>query len=221
MSKVVLLGELDYEKFTYLRPPRPEASIPEMLFRHKEKLGWIAQAKMNGSSTVLFVSPERELFAYDRHGERLKSWAPSEESGDPFRRIQNGGWWVFNAELLNKAPATVKDTLYLYDILVANGRTLTHTSYEWRYGLLLETFRRRAVAETRTHFVMGPKLWVARNYKANFALALSAMEEDPAVEGLVFRDPEGKLTVRDLAPGGHGCDWLAKFRRPSRRTPMF
>jgi hypothetical protein len=186
-----------YNSFSYITPPRAEVKIPRSLLPSYEEKGWIGQIKKNGINSVIFVPPDRKPFAYNRHGEVHKQWTFTAASVAPFAALPGTGWYVFNAELLHsKVSGGPKDTNYVHDVLVADGRYLLGKSYAERYEMV------------RGLFSPGPNLLVAGYASAEFGAlfdSLSAGED----EGLVLKNPAGKLGTRD----GSGAGWMVKCRR--------
>lgn len=186
-----------YAGFSYITPPRAEVKIPRSLLASFEGKGWWAQIKKNGTNSVIFVPPDRVPFAYNRHGEAHKQWRFTAASAAPFAALPGTGWYVFNAELLHsKVSGGPKDTNYAHDVLVADGRYLLGKSYAERYAIV------------RGLLVPGPNLLVAGYETEGFGAlfdGLSAGED----EGLVLKNPGGKLGTRD----GSGAGWMVKCRR--------
>jgi hypothetical protein len=186
-----------YAGFAYITPPRAEVKSPRSLLSSYQEKGWWAQIKKNGTNSMIFVGPDRLPFAYNRHGERHKQWAFTAASAAPFAALPGTGWYVLNAELLHsKVRGGPKDTNYVHDVLVADGVYLLGKSYAERYAMV------------RGLFVPGPNLLVAEYVSEGFGAlfdSLSAGED----EGLVLKNPAGKLGTRD----GSGAGWMVKCRR--------
>jgi hypothetical protein len=186
-----------YDGFSYITPPRAEVKIPRSLLSSYEEKGWIAQRKKNGTNSVIFVGPDRKPFAYNRHGELHKQWKFTPASLAPFAALAGTGWYVFNAELLHsKVTGGPKDTNYVHDLLVDDGVYLLGKTYAERYARL------------GALLTPGPKLLLADYSRANFGALFDSLTagED---EGLVVKDPAGKLGTRD----GTRAGWMAKCRK--------
>lgn len=110
--------------YGFMYPPRPEKAIPPELIAYYQSEGFIAQVKKNGTCTVIAVAPDHSLNIWTRHGERHKAWKPDPESPSlrAFKKLPKR-WFVFVGELLHSKGVGIKDTLYLFDILV-DGKSL-------------------------------------------------------------------------------------------------
>ena len=127
---------MKYSKYTYLYPPRPEKAIPPGLLAAYEDKGWVGQYKKNGTCNVTFVSPEKEITVMTRHDAKHKAWAPTEASNKFFKELPGDGWYVFVSELLHSKTPTIKDTHYIFDILVYDGEHLSGMSFINRMDIL-------------------------------------------------------------------------------------
>jgi hypothetical protein len=188
---------MKYDGFAYITPPRAEVKIPRSLLASYQEKGWWAQIKKNGTNSVIFVPPDRKPFAYNRHGEIHKQWKFTPESLAPFAALPGTGWYVFNAELLHsKVSGGPKDTNYVHDVLVNDGRYLLGRTYAERYALVRELL------------TPAPKLLLADYAVAGFGPLWDSLT-DGVDEGLVLKNPGGKLGTRD----GRGAAWMVKCRR--------
>lgn len=198
----------------FLFPPRAETKVPSHLLHIYEGKKWHAQAKKNGTCTVIAVNPQtKELRAWNREGEPHKAWGWSEESSSPFLQVPSEGWAVFVAELLHSKVPGIRDTHYVHDVLVYDGRRLLGWTYAQRYKLLLDVFHRGTPLETKwSHWVFPGRLWLARNIRAGAGFSkLFKGLKDPEDEGLVLKDPNGMLTASQDNSG-----WTVKCRRPHK-----
>jgi hypothetical protein len=178
-----------------------------------EEGGWLAQAKKNGTNSVIFVPPDRKPFAYNRHGELHKVWKFDAESAHFFSKLPGKNWYVFNAELLHsKVSGGPRNTNYLHDVLVYDGSYLIGQTYIWRYSLLLKAFERHINAETDAYFVLDPQTWLAKNWLKGFKKVFKEKLDANEDEGLVLKNPSGRLATTD----GHDAPWMAKCRRPQK-----
>jgi hypothetical protein len=204
-----------YDSYRYLYPPRPETAIDPLLIpRYAD---WWAQIKMNGTSNILHVSPDREIIAKSRHpdknGGNHKAWHVSVNTRQAFLDLPGNGWYVFTAELLHSKVRGLRDINFIHDILVADGEYLVGTIFAYRQNLLRELFPERSQAVTGGHYVIDPHTWLANNYERDFPKLFAGLTA-PEHEGLVFKDPNAKL-----APCGSeraNAAWLRKVRRPSK-----
>jgi len=198
-----------YNKFQYLYPPRAENAIPTGLLGFYQNRGWLAQVKKNGTNSVIFVSPDRQLTAMGRHNNPHKAWSWVDGAKEIFRNIPGNGWYVFNAELMHSKGPKYKNTHYLHDMLVCNGEYLIGTRYIERYNMLKKLFLKdEAVPQTHSHWVLDGYTWLAKNHYIDFSSLFNSLTNDED-EGLVLKDPNGKLSIKDGACAG----WSVKCRK--------
>jgi hypothetical protein len=197
-----------YDAYNFISPPRAEQKISTMLLPFYERRGWQAQIKKNGTSSLIFVAPNKELVTKTRHGEDHKAWQVTPGSGAIFKRLPGKGWYVINAELLHSKTPHIKDTHYIYDVLVNDGVVLFGTTYAQRYAILQKLFLHNPLACEQSHYILDAHTWLARNVRENFQGVFNALKNDED-EGLVLRDMTGKLSLSDSA----NAAWMCKVRR--------
>jgi hypothetical protein len=211
---------MNYDQFTYIYPPRAENAIPPSLLKAYEDKGWIAQVKKNGTNSVIFVSPEKDVFAMNRHGEDHRQWVMPEAAKTIFRTLPGKGWYVLNAELLHSKVPGIRDISYLHDILVEDGEYLLGTTYAQRYARLLMLIVRGDVdrdisaralqgPEAASHWVLDDYTWLAKNHRGGF-LRLYNHLSAPEDEGIVLKKLDGRLSARN------NRGWTVKCRRPQK-----
>lgn len=201
-----------YDAYKYLYPPRPEQQQAPRLLRHYEDAGWWAQIKMNGNCAVIAVAPDRSLMVRHRHGDRAFSyWQPRDYHAEAFRGWPGDGWYVVVGELLHTRGVGVKDTLYLFDLLVHDGDYLVGVPFrarQARLAMLCKPERSGGVS----HDVINDHVWLARNHSAGLDALYESLTA-PHLEGLVLKDPNAGLKLCS-SPTGNGS-WQVKVRRPT------
>lgn len=201
-----------YDGFQYLWPPRPEKAIPPALLPAMERKGWVAQAKKNGTCSIIAVSPAGEITAMNRHNEDHKLWSPTPASSAIFKNLPGKGWYVFEAELLHsKVSGGPRDTNFIHDILVADGQSLAGTTFLARQAMLRQLFLEGGEAETASHYVLDDHTWLAKNVVGGFKAFFAALDK-PEDEGLVLKKPDAPLLPCVRASANSG--WQIKCRRP-------
>lgn len=206
-----------YDTYRYLYPPRPERAGAPSTLHNYEAQGWLAQAKMNGTCCTIYVSPDSDSFAMGRHGPDNKIvWQPGNQWRDFEQHLPGKGWYVFVGELLHSKGVGVRDTIYLFDMLVENGQYLIGSSYHERYRKLenLCKFVPGDKSVEHTHSVVAPGVWLATNHAHSFSKwynSISNMPGKPPIEGLVFKNPSAKLLPCGTASAN--SKWQQKCRR--------
>ena len=188
----------------FLWPPRPEVAQAPTLMHAFEQQGWWAQAKMNGNCLLLGISPSGEIFPYTRHGTEPTRWRPGESCRELSQWLVGKGWHVFVGELLHTAGPhgeAIKDTIYIFDILVAEDEYLVGVSHKtrqeklakvlaWPFTVYADSWR----SPTWTHKQIMPGIWLAKNHSGHFR---QLWDNPPGqyVEGLVFKNPDTRLKL--------------------------
>lgn len=200
-----------YNSFRMLFPPRPDKAIPPDLMDHYENRGWWGQIKKNGTCTILAISPEGELHTLTRHNEPHKAWVPNQLTIDLLSPLARYGWIVFSAELLHNKTPTIKDTLYIHDILVYESEVLEGSTLLERSALLDKIFPDKK--DVGNYFVMHEKLWLVKNLITNFKGVYDSLT-DLEDEGLVLKNP--KAILKDMVREGLNSYWQVKARRATK-----
>lgn len=205
-SNITDSATMRYEGYTYLWPPRPAKAIPSGMINFYEKRGWVAQMKKNGTCTVVFVSPEGEITFKTRHNDDHKMWAPTERSQEIFTNLPGKGWYVFVVEVLHNKTSLIKDTVYIFDILVNDGDLLVGKTFTERMDLLKDLFNVRdddnvVSLGSDSHYVLNSHAWLAKTITADLTsvwrVANNTKPEEgaPVDEGIVLKNPVAKLEM--------------------------
>jgi len=200
---------MQYTQYGYMWPPRPEDAIPTSMLGFYEKQGWVGQIKKNGTCTVVFA--EKDVTFKTRHNDDHKAWAPKADHIEFFKTVADGQWCVFEAELLHSKGGGIKDTFYIFDILVWQGENLVGTTFAERQALLFEIFPDRI--DGGDHWKLTDRIWLAKPILKDFLQVwtdLSAHED----EGIVLKNPNAKLKLCNKQNANKG--WQIKCRRPHK-----
>jgi hypothetical protein len=200
-----------YDTYRYLWPPRPEAAAPPELIRFYEKRGWHGQIKKNGTCTVIFSRGHNVIFK-TRHDDDHKAWSPHPSHTKFF-----GGrpdWNVYVAELLHSKGPTIKNHLYLFDVLVNDGHQLIDVTTADRQAILAKRFPapQADIAGSRAGLGAIPitdDISRAENFEriGDVWHRLGVLDE-----GIVFKNP---LAVLQPCTGPIcNASWQVKVRRP-------
>jgi hypothetical protein len=194
--------------------------MPYFLLGEYEQQGWWAEAKMNGICLVLAISPSREIIPRTRHGDAAPCrWQPGPSCAEFAKLLPGSGWYVLVAELLHTRGVGVKDTIYLFDVLVDNDEYLVGSTVADRQrrlaDLVIWPFAINdgpIPGEDWSHIEVSPGFWLTRNHRRRFR-ELSDQRPGLHVEGLVLKDPTAalKLCVNERSNGGS----QVKFRYPT------
>jgi len=201
-----------YDSYRYIEPPRAEAKVMEVTLDFYEKRKWLAQVKKNGTNSVIYVPPKFEgrPFAKTRHPEDPdhKVWEFSQASIKAFTDIQGKSWHVFNVELLHSKGNGIRDTNYVHDVLVYAGTYLVGSTVQQRQDILQHLFDTQSLKGPNSHLEVNKNTWIVKNHKRSFRNLFARLENED--EGLVLKNPEGKLLIKDNA------SWAVKCRHPNK-----
>lgn len=202
-----------YTEAKFLYPPRPVAKILPSLLGYYEQRGYWGQIKKNGTCSILGVGPKGEIYIQTRHGEDHKLWRPTDPSLHPFKNIANGKWRVFVVEVMDAKTPGIKDTIYVHDIIVNDGKILERTTFAERQKLLRKIFTKRTKGGLGYEKVTD-KVWLAILIKSKFKAIFDSVDDPKVDEGLVLKDPNGKLEPmwRESA----NSRWQVKCRKPTK-----
>lgn len=200
---------IPYTKFTYLSPPRAENAIPPNLLKAYQRSNWVAQVKKNGTNSVIFVSPTKEVMAMGRHNNEHKLWQFTPESAAIFKALPGSGWYVLNAELMHSKVVGLRNINYLHDVLVENGEYLLGSTYAQRYARLLMLFLHGKPSGPSSHFILNEHTWLAKNHTGSFTDLFNSLTEIED-EGVVLKNMQGRLAPKD------NSGWTVKCRRPQK-----
>lgn len=200
---------LAYRQYGYTWPPRPENAVPNDMLAHYEGEGWVGQIKKNGTCSLIFTNGTDVIFK-TRHNEDHKMWKPQADHYAFFRSlVTDGQWAVFEAELLHNKGNTVKNTFYIFDILVWKGQYLVGSTFAWRQELLQEIFQGK-LSEAKDHWIIEEKFWLAKPIHTDFLNIWQALEHDED-EGIVLKNPNATLKLCNKPSNNAG--WQVKCRR--------
>ena len=204
---------MDYTKYSYLYPPRPEAKIPAGMIKFYDKRGWWSQAKLNGTCSVIFTNGS-EFHIKTRHNDEHKAWEPKPEHIEFFKSTtKDGKWNVFVAELMHNKSPLLKDVLYVFDILVWNGNTFMQSSIP--FAARQELLEKIIPGNEQDLWYEHNKFIVrARNFVGDSKALYDRITEVPYVEGLVMKNPTATLDLCYKEDNNTG--WQVKCRKVTK-----
>jgi hypothetical protein len=181
----------------FLFPPRPEKAIPPVMIPAFEKMGYIAQIKKNGSCTVIDTDENGTPTFWNRHQELHKAWTAPDHIIKYFRQFPSS---VIVAELLHNKHVSVKDTLYIFDVLEMAGDDFVGVSLSDR----LEKIHK---------FPSGKGIIIAETYTSGFKKLYDSLTDD-IDEGIVLKNP--KAPLKFCYKDGLNADWQVKCRKGTK-----
>lgn len=201
---------LPYNEWKFLYPPRPELAIPSDTIDFYEKQGYVAQVKKNGTCTLIGVDPRGQLHTLTRHNAPHIQWKPDAQSPALRALTRLTGWHVFEAEVLHSKTQGIKDTVYLFDILVHNSQQLVGTTWFERMQLLQQIFR-PGPAQAGSH-QLDDRLFLAQTLTRGLRKTWQQLQA-PEDEGIVLKSPDARLKLCSKIDSN--SSWQVKCRRPA------
>lgn len=186
---------MEYNDYGFLFPPRPETKIPQTSLGFYERRGWVAQVKKNGTNCVVYCKGDTVIFKQrhqteDGKGLDHRDWTPKAWHTDFFRGMSDK-WNVFHAELIHSKTQSIKDHLFIHDILVSEGVHLVGSTLLDRHKLLHEKLMTVDAKEEDDLYRLGVGFSIARNLTHGFASVFKKLK--PEDEGLVLKNPAARL----------------------------
>jgi hypothetical protein len=202
-----------YDSWKYLYPPRPEAAIAPEMLQVYQNMGWVAQFKKNGTCGIMGISPGKEFVSMNRHFEVHKTWPlPDHLKTELTRLFPEQQWFVLVLEVMHLKGPSIKNTIYIHDMVVWMSEYLVGSKFIERQEILDN--RLITNVETKTHYVCdeGGKVWYAKRFDKGFSDLFWSIKNVKIDEGLVLKDPNGKLISCDKPEANRV--WQVKCRHP-------
>lgn len=183
---------------TFYYPPRPERAIASSLISWFEDRGYIAQIKKNGTCSVISIDSNGTPTWKTRHNEAHKAWTPTEELNNYFSGFKDS---IFVGELLHSKGPSVKDTIYLFDVLRYLGKDLVGKTFVERQNIL------------KSVVPLSEKIILAKTHSKCLRGLYDSLS-DPLDEGLVLKNPNAVL--KDCLRNGLNAGWQVKCRKSTK-----
>lgn len=203
-----------YDSYQYLWPPRPANPVPPGLLNHYERQGWWFQIKKNGTCTVIFARRDEVIFK-TRHGpdDKHKQWTPQQQHINFFRGAPE--WQVFVAELLHNKVPDIRNQLYIFDLLVADGKQLVGRTFEQRQEMLFQRYGEGQDCVGLGARLLAPGIQIAMPFSKRLGKRRPDFDqlhlED---EGFVAKNPNAPLGL--MLVQANNQDWQVKSRKPTK-----
>lgn len=206
---------MNYLEFKYIYPPRPETKSPASALGTFERMGFIAQAKLNGSCGLLFTDGKVLKFM-SRHAD---SFSRELIPDDILLQLHRGqGWTVLVGEFMNKSQRDSKGRIFngnfaIHDILVYESRYLLGMPLQERQELLDVHWPETAPFDNFIHQV-GERAYRIKNLRRGFAELWKEVTKVQMYEGFVLKRPDAPLDHGFRPTNNTG--WQLKIRKPTK-----
>lgn len=204
----------DYDSMKYIYPPRPSTVAPPSGLKTYERMGFVAQPKMNGSCAVLFLDGTTAR-SMGRHNNTFAREIISKENLKTLHR--GAGWMVVVGEYMNKSQKNSKGKPFtgfvVFDILVHNGKHLLGTTFLERQKLLDTLF---PLGNSYDDYIdeVGTSAYRVKNIASNFVESWNRITRTQMYEGFVLKRPDGILENGFREANNTG--WQLKIRKPTK-----
>jgi ATP-dependent DNA ligase len=209
---------MKYDHWQYIYPPRPKTSIPFDATGQYADAAWTAQLKLNGTRNLIFVSPDGEVDFWNRHKERHKAWSPPPQIVDAIKQqFACGKWIVVDSELLHSKHASVKNTLYLFGLLVCDNEYLVGCTYADCHAMLAQRCGKVKPIERFGGFVseVSTNIWLANLIpNEQWDTAWQIANSQPIVEGIVLKRLAAKLEY--ARSEDNNGSWMIRCRKATK-----
>lgn len=179
-------------------PINPMHPKPDYLNELEASGRFLAEQKFNGDNCYLFTDT---MEFWNRHREQHR-YTPPPEVMDELQRLPKGS--CINLELMHYKTKTVKDTLMVHCIMIHKNKPLVGKTWGEARKILED-------------FQYGDHVKLSRVWESGFS-DLYQQADGPIIEGLVLKDPKGKLVfsttpIKDV-------NWMKKVRVSCKKYPF-
>jgi hypothetical protein len=205
----------DYSLFKYIFPPRPQTKGTPTALKVFERMGYIAQPKLNGSCGVLFLKSNTDVKLMGRHKNTFAREILSKQDLGMLHR--GAGYTVLVGEYLNKSKKGINGKpmtgFVIFDILVHNGKHLINSTFQERQDLLDSLYSPIGSFDDYV-YPIGPSTYRVRNFVSNFDSIWKSITTIDVYEGFVLKNPNGKLEngLREA----NNVGWQCKIRKATK-----
>jgi hypothetical protein len=204
----------DYNNFKYIYPPRAETISPPAGLQTFERMGFIAQPKLNGSCGVLFLGKGVTKLMGRHNNSFTRNTIPAEH----LSRLQKGlGFTVLVGEYMNKSKKDSKNKLFndcfvIFDIIVYNSKHLINSTFQERQSILDELYHTTPFDDYISY--ISPSVYRVHNFSSGFSNKFNSIIKTDMYEGFVLKRPDGKLENGLREKNNTG--WQLKIRKSTK-----
>lgn len=222
----------------YIYPPRSQDAMPYAETGFLASMGWVAQLKYNDSRCLIKYLPGEAPQLWNRHASTFRDYTPTPELLGQLAEVHTRlgldktKWSLLDGGILDKKHSAIKQTVVIWDILVRDNVHLLGSQYTDRYDFLagnLTTstsynFQDFDIGLRVTDNVLLPRnhapaqwdeLWTGLIPAINAPYTVGKPGDrnydcKPVIEGLVFKDLNGKLERGMKEKNNSG--WMCRCR---------
>lgn len=209
----------EINSFKYIYPPRAATKSPPSGLVTYERMGFIAQPKLNGSCGVLFLDGFGGARLMGRHN---NDFARVTIDKVDLKTLHRGaGYMVLVGEYMNKSQKDgnkklFNDTFVIFDIVVYGGKQLIGSTFLERQELIEKLYPSYSHDKHFDDYIqyVSPSVYRVNNFTSNFNSLFGKIVTTQMYEGFVLKRPDGKLEngLREANNTG----WQLKIRKPTK-----
>jgi hypothetical protein len=188
---------IPYNEYRYLWSPRPAHIIKPDKLEDYENSQWLAQPKLNGSNTLVFMHSDGTAIVKNRHGQDKTGQIKID-----FAKLYRGeGWFVLNGEWMEKSKKdeggnNFNGNFVIFDVLAYNGHILAGSTVVNRLHLLHDLYGHSFMSVVENKLVTSePYLYLTGidnvyrvvTYTNKFKLLFNMLTKIDMYEGLVVK----------------------------------
>ena len=199
-------------------PPRPKNKIHPRDLSYYEERGYLTQRKFNGSRNLVYISSDRDVECFGRHGSYHGRFQISkdlkEEILSNLDLIDGQEYWI-DSELMNKTKSDYyRNKIILFDVLQAGQYFFSNPIQEVRLELLYDICNRPKELDDHKGlaFKVSENILLAETFDSLFEKRFKEKVFDE-IEGLVLRDPNS--IIGNFGAKKYEASWLIRCRRPN------
>lgn len=202
-----------------LYPPHPESKISSHKLEQYERTGeWLAQRKFNGTHILLYVSKDRKVGIFTRHGTppAIFSLSKSHVQQILSLNLELGKDYWLNGELLDHKTKSksYKGKIVLFDVLHAGSYLIKKLDQSQRLDLLSEICNHPTELESAGGIALKvtDDIWMAETWRDNFQKHFQEFLHLDEIEGLILR--KARSFIDNFGQKQYSVPWIVRCRKP-------
>ena len=177
----------------------------------------IAQFKLNESRNLTYYFPDGHYEMWNRHAQQQAQYAitPAMKAALDSLQLPKGQFTVLDGGILHAKTKTVKDVLYVWDVLVYNGQWLLGEQYGERKALL-----HRIAGERFFPLDFNPQegsVYVAQDFTPDlWETAWGYVRQSDYCEGLVLKRTGALSRLEPGMQEYNNSGFMCRIRKPNK-----
>jgi len=202
-----------------LYPPHPDSKITYSQLSSYEKSGkWLAQRKFNGTNILIYISKDRKISIFTRHGTPPKLFNLTKSHIEQILslNLEEGKDYWLNGELLDHKTKNklYKGKIILFDVLHAGQYLIKKLNQIQRLKLLEEICKSPIELEPNKGIALKvtQDIWMAEYWSENFEKHFKEFLKLDEIEGLILRKSDS--FIDNFGQKKYDVSWIVRCRKP-------